>query len=217
MGSLTGKTEKKVRQTSSSPKSQEARARILDAAAEVFAEKGYALGRLADIAAKLDSHVGGLYHYFGSREEIVRAMLEESTHRGGARLVKRLEKLPSDATPIDKLGIAIDEHFRNLDSGDSYVAAWHRVIDQVPPEIAADHRRHSIDNYTRLFREIVSEGQAQGIFSTDLNSDVTHLLMMGALNHARTWYPGKKLPGRAAVVKATLEMFVRALSVPAKS
>lgn len=192
----------------------ETRARILDAAAEVFAEKGYALGRLADIANKLGSHIGGLYHYFESREEIVRAMLEESTRRGGARLAQRLSQLPEDASPIQQLAITIDEHFRNLDSGDVYVAAWHRIIDQVPPEIRADHRMHADENYTLLFRNIIERGREQGIFASDLPADLVNRLLLGSLDFARRWYPGSGKMDRTQVVDGTVALFIRALKRP---
>ncbi|WP_077146063.1 TetR/AcrR family transcriptional regulator [Sphingopyxis sp. KK2] len=192
-------------------RAQETRARILDASAEVFAEKGYALARLADIAAKLGVHVGGLYHYFGSREDIVREMLAESTRRGGARLSLRLAELPADASASDQLATAIDEHFRNLDSGDAYVAAWHRVIDQVPPEIRENHRMHSDENYAFLFRNIIVRGRESGEFSDELPLDLTIRLMLGALIHARLWYPGPGLTDRKQVMDTALAMFVRAL------
>ena len=41
---------------------------IIDAALEVFREKGYANARMADIARRAGVSYGLVYHYFGSKE-----------------------------------------------------------------------------------------------------------------------------------------------------
>lgn len=46
------------------------RTRILEAAARVFAEKGYHETRMDDIVAAADSSKGSLYFHFANKEEI---------------------------------------------------------------------------------------------------------------------------------------------------
>jgi len=53
----------------------ETRARLLDAAAEVFAERGYDGTRVADIAAAAGVSNGALYAHFGSKAELLAAAL----------------------------------------------------------------------------------------------------------------------------------------------
>ena len=50
---------------------------ILAAAAPIFAEKGYRHTTAREIAEAVDLAEGTLYHYFGSKEEILVAVLEE--------------------------------------------------------------------------------------------------------------------------------------------
>src|SRR3954451_4366808 len=56
-------------------KSERTRQRILDAAAEVLDERGYAEARLTDIAAGAGMQAGSLYYHFSSRDELVGEIL----------------------------------------------------------------------------------------------------------------------------------------------
>src|SRR5262252_7777997 len=50
---------------------------ILEAALEVFAEKGFASARMDDIAAKAGVSKGTIYLYFESKEAVFRALVRE--------------------------------------------------------------------------------------------------------------------------------------------
>ncbi|MGN6243823.1 MAG: TetR/AcrR family transcriptional regulator [Motilibacteraceae bacterium] len=52
------------------------RAEILQAAMAVFGENGYANGSLADIAARVGMTHAGVLHHFGSKEQLLVAVLE---------------------------------------------------------------------------------------------------------------------------------------------
>lgn len=51
---------------------------ICDAALEVFAEKGFAAARLEEIARRAGVSKGTLYLYFGSKEELFRAVVRDT-------------------------------------------------------------------------------------------------------------------------------------------
>jgi AcrR family transcriptional regulator len=59
-----------------SRKGVETRARLLDAAKQVFAEDGFLEARTTDIAARAGVSHGAFYHYFQSKEEIFREVAE---------------------------------------------------------------------------------------------------------------------------------------------
>src|SRR5262249_11395598 len=50
---------------------------ILEAAEEVFAERGFHGARIQDIAARARLAVGTVYNHFGQKEDVLRALLEE--------------------------------------------------------------------------------------------------------------------------------------------
>ena len=49
---------------------------IIDAALEVFRDKGYANARMADIARRAGVSYGLVYHYFGSKEVLFNLIVE---------------------------------------------------------------------------------------------------------------------------------------------
>src|SRR5438874_10882073 len=52
---------------------------ILDAAEQVFAERGFHAARIQDIAERARTAVGTVYNHFETKEDVLRALLEERT------------------------------------------------------------------------------------------------------------------------------------------
>ncbi len=59
----------------------ETRKLILDAAYQVFAEKGYGQATIDDIIRACGVSKGALYHHFNSKEELFKALLEDRIRR----------------------------------------------------------------------------------------------------------------------------------------
>src|SRR3954470_18981424 len=55
----------------------ETRRVLLDAAREVFAERGFAEASVAEVVERAGSSVGSLYHHFGGKAELFLALWEE--------------------------------------------------------------------------------------------------------------------------------------------
>jgi AcrR family transcriptional regulator len=53
--------------------------RILDAATDVFAARGFAAATMADIVARSRASVGSIYHHFGGKKELFLAIFEQLT------------------------------------------------------------------------------------------------------------------------------------------
>lgn len=73
------------------------RARILDAAARLFAERGYRAATMEEIARAAEVSKGGLYWSFESKQELFFALLEERIDRPLRELFERVESAPVDA------------------------------------------------------------------------------------------------------------------------
>ncbi|MEM7112758.1 MAG: TetR/AcrR family transcriptional regulator [Chloroflexota bacterium] len=78
---------------------------ILDAARDMISEQGIHNVSLRAIARRVDYSPAGLYEYFGSKEEIVAAVVED----GFVRFARYLNSVPQELAPLDylkQLGIA---------------------------------------------------------------------------------------------------------------
>ena len=67
------------------------RAKLLDAARKVFAEKGLGAATVRDVVRETDLATGTFYNYFEDKEEIFRALLEDFSAK--ARVAVRDERL----------------------------------------------------------------------------------------------------------------------------
>jgi AcrR family transcriptional regulator len=87
---------------------EERKNEILDVAAALFAEKGYDNASTNDIIEKIGIARGTLYHHFGSKEEILDALVDRMTREG----VKRAGTIVRDKNcPIIPMAIRIKKHF----------------------------------------------------------------------------------------------------------
>lgn len=70
-----------------SSKGERTRAKLLQAAKEIFEEDGFIEARISDIADRAGLSYGSFYHYFSSKEEIFREVAAFHEHQLGAAVV----------------------------------------------------------------------------------------------------------------------------------
>lgn len=176
-----------VQTANGSRKSELTRERLLDAAAKVFRDKGYAGARLADIAEQAGMHTPGVYYYFSSKEALVEEVLRVGVARACAYVQERVAALPEGSAALDRLRTAIEGHvLMVLEIGD-YTSANIRIFGQVPDDIRA---RHLADQraYGNVWRALLEDALAAGEIRPDLDLSVIRMLILGALNWTAEWY-----------------------------
>jgi AcrR family transcriptional regulator len=173
------------------------RARVLDAAAEVFRQKGYIGVPLADVASVAGLQAGSLYYHFPSREALGEEVLRVGQERTRQFVRQRVDQLPEGSSAFDRLRAAIIAHgVAVLELGD-YTPATIRILPQVPEDI---RRRHLIreQKYAADWTRLLSGAHESGDIRKDVDLTVVRPLMLGALNSAAEWYhPGGGLSGEA--------------------
>ena len=86
--------------TPSSSRGRRTRTAIVQAAREVFEEKGFDEARIADITARADTAYGSFYTYFDSKEAVFRELARDLS--AAIFTASRASDLP-DASPEDKI------------------------------------------------------------------------------------------------------------------
>lgn len=84
----------------SSPRGRRTRTAIVQAAREIFEEKGFDEARIADITARANTAYGSFYTYFDSKEAVFRELVNDLA--GAIFTASRASDLP-DASPEDKI------------------------------------------------------------------------------------------------------------------
>lgn len=201
---------KKAADTTSKAKTPILRRSVLDAAAALFAERGFGGTNLQDVADALGMSRPGLYYHFASKEKLLEALIEEVTLSAEHKLQEIV--VETDRDPEDALRLVVkmstewvlDNHvlFRVLDRSE---------VD-MPPELTASHAQ-SKRTILEYFTRIIERGIALGKFRP-VDPHIAALTIVGMRNWAAWWYtPGGRLPGQM-VVEAIAEMAVRSLLRP---
>ncbi|WP_299076936.1 TetR/AcrR family transcriptional regulator [uncultured Ruegeria sp.] len=87
---MTIKSAEKPRQRAPSKRSLQTKARILDAAESIFAERGFEGASIRDIAAKAGVQIGLVHHHGGGKEEL---FYRTVARRANALALRRIEAL----------------------------------------------------------------------------------------------------------------------------
>lgn len=156
---------------------------IIDAAAAVFAEKGYHGSSTKDIADRLGIRQGSLYYYFESKE----SALEEVCQIGVEGFVQRLEAiLARDISPEEMLRAAVHNHLAPLEDRPNYVRVFQRQRHELPPA-----RRRKITaaagHYEKLLQTMFERGVAAEAFRPDLDCRLATLGLLGMCNAVSDW------------------------------
>ena len=149
---------------------------ILDAAAELFAAKGYDETSTGDILDRVGIARGTLYYHFKSKEDILDALIERinGTLIAGAKAAAEDRSLPV----VERIVRAVMS--LKLDAGEATIG--HEVLQQVHrPQNALMHQKmlqSLLDGVVPVLTGLVEEGNAQGIFHASYPRETVEMLVL---------------------------------------
>ncbi|MCX7252601.1 MAG: TetR/AcrR family transcriptional regulator [Burkholderiales bacterium] len=156
-----------ARETTRTNDPERTRANILAVAEQEFGEKGLAGARIDEIAAATQTSKRMIYYYFGSKEGLYLAVLEESYRKIRQEETDlHLESLAPEAALKRLVGFTFDRHLRN----ESYVRIVmseniHRGQFMRQSQYIQDLNTPAID----AIRELYERGVAAGVFRPGLD------------------------------------------------
>ncbi len=177
---------------------EERKNEILDVAEELFAQKGYDNASTNDIIAKIGIARGTLYHHFGSKEEILDALVDRMTCEG----IDRAGTISRDKR------LSIFERLTGILSCLSIKSsAGKEVMEQIhKPQNALLHQKMQerlINGVVPLIAQLITEGNKSGIFKTRYPEEAAEMIMIYgniAFDDNENLTPGqKKKKGKAYI------------------
>lgn len=162
---------------------------IIEAAARVFAERGYHGASTHDIAELLGIRQASLYYYFPSKE----VALEQVCTLGVEEFAERAEAIAAGpGTGAEKVRALILGYLAPISDRLDFVRVFLRDRHHLPD---ASRRRvgRSSRRVERAFEEVLAAGVRAGEFRRDLDCRLATLALLGMCNAASAWY-GKE-PG----------------------
>ncbi|MCX8475360.1 MAG: TetR/AcrR family transcriptional regulator [Sphingomonas sp.] len=156
-------------------KHDQKRREILAAAERCFARSGFQGASISEIRAAAGISSGHLYHYFASKEEIVKEIAE-------LRLKAGIEAMEAILTGPDPLAAFLQHFCRpkpgGADSG--YLLLELLAEADRNPAIGTMIREHSARG-RRLLADLVRRGQADGKLDAALDPDLAASILIGIL------------------------------------
>jgi TetR/AcrR family transcriptional regulator, cholesterol catabolism regulator len=170
--------------TRESGKAKRRQHEYLDAAASVFADKGYHGATTGDIAARLGIKQGSLYYYFRSKEEA----LEQVCLMGVQGFVQTIEDIAaSNASLREKIGQAVAAHLGALATRKDYVVVFLDQRRHLPPdrrgEILVQSRR-----YVQVIEDILKAAREAQEIQNNTDPRLAALNLVGLCNSVADWY-----------------------------
>ncbi len=171
--------------TDRSTASAEKRDRILLAAIRVFADNGYHGARVGDIAEDAGVAHGLLYHYFSSKEEVLRTIFVENW----GELVARFRAVEaSDEPASQKLEGIAKILLRTWRNDPALVTVMVREVAR------SQHLQDQVGEVREAFailQRVIEEGQAAGEFRRDVDARFASWIVNGGLEEVLTgWVLG---------------------------
>jgi len=180
---LTASVLKAAEESSRAPVGRDG---ILNVAARLFREQGYGAVSLRRIAEAAGIKAGSIYYHFGSKDEIVVAILDEGIWAVHDRMRRAISDVSGgDAATV--LRAAIRAHLRALLDVSDYSSANVRIFGQVPQSVR-DANLPARRAYEAEWDGLLSRLKADGALREVVDVRRLRLMLIGALNATLEWF-----------------------------
>ena len=158
--------------------------KIIDTAAALFHQKGFASTTLDDVSKELGISKAALYHYVGSKDELLSIIYTQAFDN----IFKDTYEISGmDLAPDEKLALIIRNHIKNIIIKDlSMFSVYFSEESQLP---AKDFKKIRAEKkkYTQIVAKIVAEGISEGLFK-NVDPLLQAYAILGMCNWIYKWY-----------------------------
>jgi TetR/AcrR family transcriptional regulator, fatty acid metabolism regulator protein len=190
--------------------SEDKRKRILDAAIRVFAEHGYHGARVGDIAEDAGVAHGLLYHYFASKDDVLKTIFVENW----GQLLKRFRAVEETREPAEeKLAGIAKILLRTWRNDPALVTVMVREVarsQHIQGQVA------EVGEAFAIIQRVIEEGQESGVFRSGIDARLASWVVYGGLEEVLTgWVLGQLPDSETDVTRAeetAVEVALRGLA-----
>jgi TetR/AcrR family transcriptional regulator, fatty acid metabolism regulator protein len=165
---------------------EEKRRQILDAAVRAFARKGYHACRVGEIAEEAGVAYGLVYHYFGSKEEVLQTIFRETW----TLMLARIEEMEEEGDPASEQVRKVTALLlRTWKRDPDLVRVLVREVTRSPEQL--QQQIEEIGHAYEALERIIRRGQESGEFRSELDPQLAATVFYGALEEVLTgWVMG---------------------------
>jgi len=179
---------------------------ILEAATQIFSQKGFHATSMQDIAEAVNLQKASLYYHISSKQDILVAVLDQAIDL----LIERMQEVMALHLPADKkLQRAMQVYLGSLLEHRDVAAVLLLEHRSLEPELQREHITRR-DRFEGLWRDLLQEGVSTQVFHCE-HPALTSRALLGVMNWAITWYrPEGPLSGKA-IADQFCDLFLRGL------
>ena len=154
---------------------------IIEAALEVFGERGLANARLDDIARRAGLAKGTIYLYFPNKEELFRAVIRKTV----IATIDRAEASVADGAPEAQLDALMRAHWAFLRSP-TFERIYRLITGELHnfPELARFYADEVLVRGLRLMAGVIKRGIAAGVFRRTEPEAAARMIFGSFVSHA---------------------------------
>nr|WP_171820111.1 TetR/AcrR family transcriptional regulator [Pseudomonas chlororaphis] len=160
-----------------------ARGKLLQTAAHLFRNKGYERTTVRDLAGAVGIQSGSIFHHFKSKDDILRAVMEETIHYNTALMRAEL----AEARDVRERVLALIRcELQSIMGGSGEAMAvlvyeWRSLSAQGQADVLALR-----DIYEQIWLQVLGEAKTAGFIKGDVF--ITRRFLTGALSWTTTWF-----------------------------
>ena len=135
---------------------------IISHAIELFADKGFEATSIRDLAKVAEVNVAMVNYYFGSKEKLMEAIVEEKA----AYMKDRIEELEANKTisEIDKINVLIEDYVNRITSNPNFHKLLYKELMGINRENLNQTLTEKLSKNTKNFAKIIENGIKKKVF-----------------------------------------------------
>jgi len=188
--------------------------RILDAAVEVIAERGYFNSPVSAIAARAGVADGTIYLYFKNKDEVLRTAIDRTYGRFHEQVEEQFRTVHD---PKGQLEVIARLHLESARVNRNMAILMQTEMRQSARFIAEFSHKHLV-RYIQVVREVVRRGQQEGVFRRDVSDGVVAHCLFGAIDEllSSAVFTGREYDAQATAAQV-IDVVLNGIGVEAGS
>ena len=159
-------------------KKRNKRQRIIDAAIQKFAERGYRDAPVSEIAKLANVADGTIYNYFDGKEHLLLCIFEEKMQEIIVELQARLQTIES---ATERIRAFIEHHFWQLERNPALAQVFQVELRQ-SQRFYRGYRPQKLFDYLAILGDTIREGQLRGELNDRIHAQTLQWSIFGALD-----------------------------------
>jgi len=185
-----------------------ARELIITVASDIFARFGFRKTTMGEIASALHKGKSSIYHYFESKEEIFRSVVEKESQLLKTEVMGAISK---EITPQEKLRVYFLTRMRILNRLANYYSVLTDEYFEHYSFVEKIRKKHDIDEIN-IIKEILQEGVKRGIFAVK-DVELTAIAIFNALKGLEySWATEKDISKTTRNIDTLMEVLFNGLN-----